>query len=370
MNIRINYNILVFLLLSILFILLIGLSRSVEEYNGSSPSLEVCREWSKKYYSKDRRKYESDDEYKRLRQECPVVLNTQMLKDMEKNVVKPKQCIRNYRIKEEPLISNKDMCYRLPNFEYERDYFLQGFDSPIKDGCTTRDNLLYTENKGNIKYKLDKNGNVLCKPISGEWTTSFDNHAKVYTNPTEIEVDHTVPLKHVWDNGGWNWKSWQLKAYANDSTPGHLNLMEKTLNSSKKENSIDTWLPSELNTINCQYSADYAAVKHRWNIPSRDDEFNKLKRYLTTDKYDCERTLPSSPIGNLGHNLQLSELHPNQLAIFGSNTEPNIKYRESIQAVPSYYNYCYSTGNLSTNESSKSTKNLLWNLHLILMNGG
>lgn len=283
---------------------------------------------------------------------------------MEKNVVKAEECKRDYRIKEEPLVSNKDMCYILPKFEYERDYFIKDFVSPIKDGCTTRDNILYTENKGKITYKLDKNGNLLCKPISGEWTTSFDNHAKVYTNPTEIEVDHTVPLKNVWDNGGWNWKPWQLKAYANDSTPGHLNLMDNTMNSIKKDSSFDKWRPSDMfvnipTSVNCQYGSDYASVKHRWNIPIREEEFNKLSDYLTTDKYGCNSILPSSSIGELGQSLKLSEIHPNQISIFGSNPEPNMKYRETIQSNPKYYNYCNTNSTSLSKESTSSHSELV-----------
>jgi hypothetical protein len=122
------------------------------------------------------------------------------------------------------------------------------------------------------------------------------------------------------------------------------------MNSVKNDNSFFKWRPNINNKrivdeATCQYGADYASVKYRWNIPLREEEYNSLSDYLTTNKHGCKSVMPLAPIGILGQSLQIAETHPIELEIFGSTQEQNKKYRESIQSDSRYYNYCKNIDN-------------------------
>ena len=139
--------------------------------------------------------------------------------------------------------------------------------------------------------------------------------------------------------GGYKWKPWQLETYANDMTPGHLEVMEGSANSAKSSDSIDKWNPvvyykDRLNPhtqiivddkVNCNYAANYAAVKHRWNLNLTDKEYKKLEDILLNDK--CKTIKPKSkvyyeknhPNKGLGISLQQSLNYPEKLQIYGLN---------------------------------------------------
>jgi hypothetical protein len=395
-------NLIIFLLLIIIFICLIYLIANIhiteryyyKEINSSDilknafdnntstkyDQFSICEQWSQNYYNDTNYaiKYEEGKPpiklvkdgvtYKYLKDKCPVILNKQMIEELKTNILQPFRCHNDYNHHNEiQSNSNINLCYSGPPQPYIRDYFYH-WDTPSKDGCTIRDNILYEnaklDNNGNkiIQYKNDS-----CTPNTGAWSTYFDNYNKVYNTANKLDVDHTVPLKNAWISGAYNWKPWQLKAYANDVTLGHLEILEKDKNTSKGQKSYNNWSPKKhtittpLN-IECQYAADYAAVKHRWNLNVTKEELLDLENRLIDPNHYCNKTLPKAQVFfnknniddtlGIGKSLKESLNYPEKIEIYGSNNnkKDNINYTDSIKNNINNYMYC------NTNEDNKIIK--------------
>jgi hypothetical protein len=117
-----------------------------------------------------------------------------------------------------------------------------------------------------------------------------------------------------------------MKSYANDMTPGHLEVSPAGMNRSKSDKPINKWIPSiynnsnskpktELKNIkidskaNCEYASNYAAVKYRWNLGITDREKDTLKTIVNHSK--CKGVMPKSTIdfSNKGLSLKNSEIY-------------------------------------------------------------
>jgi len=184
-----------------------------------------------------------------------------------------------------------------------------------------------------------------------------DSSSKVkLTKPENVlDIDHIVPLENAWYSGAWKWKPWQLFSYANDMTPGHLEVTPATMNRSKSYKSIDEWKPTTFNDsdkfkdlnikskisneADCEYAANYSSIKHRWNLGITDQEYNELNNIF--DKKECETSLSKYPVDfNLyGKSLNLSETNPNLIA-FGINDKNSKKYKDIINLQNKYKQYC------------------------------
>jgi len=96
--------------------------------------------------------------------------------------------------------------------------------------------------------------------MEGEWTPYTGdyinkNNTKLYKNSSELQIDHTVPLKNAYICGACKWTEEQRNVYANDRTPGHLSIMVNYLNTEKGDNTPYKWLPpvNELRYITVPY---------------------------------------------------------------------------------------------------------------------
>lgn len=190
-------------------------------------------------------------------------------------------------------------------------------------------------NRGSIIPLLNKKDNCLVeikedsdiKDIKLVMDESFRYEENDDIKNTQIlDIDHIVPLENAWFSGGWNWKPWQMKSYANDMTPGHLEVSPAGMNRSKSDKPINKWIPSiynnsnskpktELKNIkidskaNCEYASNYAAVKYRWNLGITDREKDTLKTIVNHSK--CKGIMPKSTIdfSNKGLSLKNSEIY-------------------------------------------------------------
>jgi hypothetical protein len=319
---------------------------------------KMCDEWN------DKINWNGDQDINtKLSNECPYVLNKQMLEELKNNVLQPFNCSFDYNKKGELNYYNSTVnCYSGPTHSYSRGYF-GGWTDPLNIGCDTRDKLLYSsaENKDTLVYKIKKNKET-CTPEKGEWKTYFDNKTATFDDSSDLEIDHTVPLKNAWLMGAYKWKPWQLETYANDMTPGHLEVMEGNANSSKSSESIDQWNPRDHyekkksiivnDDVNCIYAANYAAVKHRWNLNLTDKEYKKLNDILLNNK--CKTIKPKSkvyfeknhPNLGLGISLQQSLQYPEKLQIYGLN-DPNFDKLQQLRNKNNkdiLYKYCNNSG--------------------------
>ena len=156
---------------------------------------------------------------------------------------------------------------------YSRSYFKHWIDAN-GNGCNTREEVLIAESRS--KAQVDAYG---CKVIEGDWFSPYDN--VMYTNPSELDIDHMVPLKEAWDSGAWNWTAAQRQAFANDLSDARaLIAVTAGQNRSKSDKDPSNWIPPQ-KSHTCTYLSEWVAIKARWKLSMDQSEFGRIKNLLT-----------------------------------------------------------------------------------------
>ena len=156
---------------------------------------------------------------------------------------------------------------------YSRSLFKHWIDAN-GNGCDTREEVLIAESQS--KPQVDAYG---CKVIEGDWLSPYDN--VMHTNPSNLDIDHMVPLKEAWDSGAWNWTAAQRQTFANDlSDPRALIAVTAGQNRSKSDRDPSNWIPPQKSYV-CTYLSEWVAIKARWNLSMDQSEFGRIKNLLT-----------------------------------------------------------------------------------------
>ena len=156
---------------------------------------------------------------------------------------------------------------------YSRSYFKHWIDAN-GNGCNTREEVLIAESRS--KAQVDAYG---CKVIEGDWFSPYDN--VMYTNPSELDIDHMIPLKEAWDSGAWNWTAAQRQAFANDLSDARaLIAVTAGQNRSKSDKDPSNWIPPQ-KSHTCTYLSEWVAIKARWKLSMDQSEFGRIKNLLT-----------------------------------------------------------------------------------------
>jgi len=156
---------------------------------------------------------------------------------------------------------------------YVRSLFKHWVDGN-SNGCDTREEVLIAESL--TKAQVDAYG---CKVIEGDWLSPYDN--VIHTNPSELDIDHMIPLKEAWDSGAWNWTAAQRQSFANDlSDPRPLIAVTAGQNRSKSDKDPSNWIPPRA-SYTCAYLAEWVAIKSHWKLSMDQSEFGRIKNVLT-----------------------------------------------------------------------------------------
>jgi hypothetical protein len=156
---------------------------------------------------------------------------------------------------------------------YSRSLFKHWIDAD-GDGCDTREEVLIAESTS--KAQVDPYG---CKVIEGDWFSPYEG--ATYTQPSNLDVDHMVPLKEAWDSGAWNWTASQRQAFANDLTdPRPLIAVLNSQNRSKSDKDPSNWIPPRTSYL-CTYLANWVAVKSRWKLSMDQSEAGRIRNLAT-----------------------------------------------------------------------------------------
>jgi len=136
---------------------------------------------------------------------------------------------------------------------YDRDFFNHWITQP--DGCDTRDAVL-------IRDGQNTSLNAECK-VTGTWFSVYD--AVTVTDPSDLDIDHMVPLKEAWVSGAYAWTDETREAYANDLTnPVALVAVTASSNRSKGDRDPAEWMPTMMD--GCEYVTRWVDVKAEWNL--------------------------------------------------------------------------------------------------------
>ena len=154
---------------------------------------------------------------------------------------------------------------------YDRDLFPHWIDAD-GDGCSTRNEVLLEE----ADDPPTRSGT--CTLNGGRWFSYYDRVS--WTNSSDVDIDHMVPLAEAWDSGARTWTTATRQAYAND-LGDYRTLVGVTdnVNQAKGDQDVAEWLPQY---DKCRYLREYVAVKHRWRLTVDSAEKSAMQSLAAT----------------------------------------------------------------------------------------
>ena len=109
----------------------------------------------------------------------------------------------------------------------------------------------------------------------GGWLSAFDGYST--DDPSELDIDHMVPLAEAWRSGASQWSGQQRLAYANDlEHPGSLIAVTAATNRSKSDRDPAQWQPPNRDAW-CSYVTDWVATKLTWALTADEAEVRALQ---------------------------------------------------------------------------------------------
>jgi hypothetical protein len=153
---------------------------------------------------------------------------------------------------------------------YDRELF---GDWRTVDGCTTRERVLIEESLS--PPQVDPFG---CKVIAGDWVSVYDGAET--SDPTDLEIDHLVPVREAWVSGASAWGEGRRVAFYNDmGFAGSLVAVTSKSNQAKGASDPSDWRTPRAEA-RCRYAWDWVQVKLRWDLSADADEVAALEDML------------------------------------------------------------------------------------------
>ncbi|KAI0393463.1 hypothetical protein F5Y17DRAFT_309758 [Xylariaceae sp. FL0594] len=154
--------------------------------------------------------------------------------------------------------------------KYSRDLFPTWIT--ISGTCNTREYVLKRDGSG-----VEVDGS--CYPTSGSWTSPYDGGK--WTQPSDLDIDHMVPLKNAWISGANKWTTAKRQQFANDIDRPQLWAVTDNVNQAKSDKSPDLWKPP-LASFYCVYARAWIQVKSYWQLSITSAEKSALSSMLDT----------------------------------------------------------------------------------------
>ncbi len=132
-----------------------------------------------------------------------------------------------------------------------------------RDCQDTRQEVLIASSSEAIAFKSEDK----CKVKSGRWHDVYTG--RVFTDPSDIDIDHLVPLAHAHRNGGAEWTITQKMAFANDIA--NLVAVDDSTNQSKSDKAPHEWLPPRVGYW-CEYGRRWEYIKDKYGLSYSDKE--------------------------------------------------------------------------------------------------
>lgn len=166
-----------------------------------------------------------------------------------------------------------------PKEAYDRLYhFGTWLRDPADRSClTTREKVLVRDSARTVDL-----GPTGCKVKSGEWDDPYAGD--VHYKPSEIQIDHAVPLKNAYISGASKWDEKTRCVYTNFlANSFHLISVEGSENQSKGDKDPSQWMPSD-QKYHCQYLKNWLSVKMIWGLVLSRDEVNAINAIVKDRK--------------------------------------------------------------------------------------
>jgi hypothetical protein len=153
---------------------------------------------------------------------------------------------------------------------YDRTLFMPGgkWQDPDHNGCDARKDAL----RAQAAPPVTAPG---CSTAGGRWPLVYVQG--VTTNPSDVDVDHVVPLANAWRSGARNWLPDRRIAYAAD--PAVLWVVDDGANQSKGDKGPEAWRPKEHN-VWCTYARRWTSIKVTYGLTATTPERDALGQML------------------------------------------------------------------------------------------
>jgi hypothetical protein len=158
---------------------------------------------------------------------------------------------------------------------YNRDDWGSGWSDADGDCMSARHEVLKAESVDPAQVSWSG-----CTVTGGRWFGAFTG--TWVTNPSNLDIDHFVPLANAHGSGGWAWSSTTKRDYYNDlSDATHLIAVTASANRSKGSRGPESWKPSDTSYW-CVYAHTWANIKTRWELTVTTSELSALTSMLNT----------------------------------------------------------------------------------------
>lgn len=130
---------------------------------------------------------------------------------------------------------------------YRRAAFGRAWADVDRDGCNTRDQVLFATLDQHRPYRVQRQGRCPTDVLAGTWTDLYSHQKMAWTDlkePAQAErlpLDHIVSLAGAWRYGARNWTSDERLQIAND--PLNLTATTAKINSAKSDHDPASWTP-------------------------------------------------------------------------------------------------------------------------------
>lgn len=153
---------------------------------------------------------------------------------------------------------------------YSRDLFPTWLDFD-GNGCDARDDTLAAESLAAVA----RDG---CDVTGGRWVSIYDG--VTVTDPSELDIDHMVPLAEAWRSGADVWNAERRARFANYlDYSDHLIAVTASANRSKGDSPPNGWRPPA-EAAWCRYATAWVTVKVTWNLTATTRERDALGQML------------------------------------------------------------------------------------------
>jgi hypothetical protein len=193
--------------------------------------------------------------------------------------------------------------------KYKREFHFGRWIKPTENCYNTRALVLMRDSQKKVSFMPDDK----CSVQKGKWIDDFTGNT--FTDRTEIQIDHTVPLKNAYISGAYKWSYRARCLYSNYlGSNYHLKSVNATENMRKGDRTPENYMPPNTD-ISCNYIKEWLAIKFLWGLKMTVSEANSIRKIiknhqcnLASFKISYDEIKKQARYAN--NNLQLCELSP------------------------------------------------------------
>ena len=158
---------------------------------------------------------------------------------------------------------------------YDRDEF-GGWVDEDNDCQNTRAEILIDTSEESVAFRNLDN----CVVGYGYWYDPYTD--EIYTDASNLDIDHFVPLKNAYISGAYLWDDSRKKEYSNyRGYQYHLIPVFKSANREKSAYGPEVWLP-ENEDFHCGYINIWVEIKTYWGLTVNEKEYEKILEIISS----------------------------------------------------------------------------------------